>query len=382
MEARHTMRGKGWSRGFTLVELLVVISIIIIVTGISVPLMNKYFENQRLPRAARVLATHVRNAQITAMNYLMEVQIEIAPGTENRVRVWGYSAQVKDPSTWDAGPTMMISESRRLSKRGGVVRLLPLNPYSYQPENSQDYKVLAGWEFAELKYVSYTMQACYRRVYDLDTTDEWREWEVTPQLNNLMYVHTNNARSTGVGISRPVGVQVLLSSSSLPAGTRVDTVNYVTYYDANRDGMPDGNPLALRIDSSGGVNNYNEPLVVPTTGDAVGLNILYKDAAKRIPNKISGSLWFSKEGTLRRELSLHYYAENPLNMGSVYFATTGRGNDSPSIYGFVVCDKASSMKKMMVEVTGMGQVRRPYGVFPPSGKKWGENFDPTTETGS
>ena len=51
------------------------------------------------------------------------------------------------------------------------------------------------------------------------------------------------------------------------------------------------------------------------------------------------------------------------------------------IYGFVVYDKGSPLKRMMVEVTGIGQVRQPYGVFEPNAKTWGINFNPSTETG-
>jgi len=374
-------RRKSRSGGFTLIELIVVVGIIIVVTGISIPLINKFFENRRMPRAAKILATHVKNAHITAVNYMMETQIEIAPNTENKLRIWGFSAQVANPSTWDSGGKVMVTEARRLSKRGGEIRFIPLNRYSLQPQNSYGYKNLSGWEFCELHYKNYAMQACYKVADGADLSEEWREWEVTPEIMNLTYSHSQNGRGGSIGGSRPVGMQVLLSTAFLPSGTGIDPVNYVSYYDANKDGMPDGNPLGLRWNPNSGENNHIVPLVVPAFGDTVVMDHIFRNQEKRIPQKVSGSLSFSRSGTLKRSLSLNYLAADPLNMGNKYF-TSGTTIDAARVYGFVVYDKSSPLRRMMVEVTGIGQVRRPYGIFTPNEEAWGTNFDPATETGS
>ena len=365
-------------------ELLVVISIIIVTTGISVPLMTSFLENRRVPRAAKILATQVRHAQISALNFQMDTQIELGPNVPDRIRIWGYSAQVKNPQTWDGGDRVMISEARRLSREGGQIRFLPLNKYSHQPQNSKGFKTLSGreWEFCELKYTDYAMQACYQIADTTDTADDWREWEVTPELRELIYAHTGTARSSTIGQKESVGVQVLLSTAFLPEGTGIDPVNYVSYYDANRDGMPDGNPLALRWDTSRlTTNNHNFPLIINTYNNAPPRGMLYKDTGKRIPAMISGSLMFSREGTLNRTYSLRYYASDPLGGGGAFFRGI-RTPGSSAVYGFVVWDRGFPKKKMMVEVSGMGQCRRPYGVFTDGGEVWGSNFNPCSERGS
>ncbi|MFC1582604.1 Tfp pilus assembly protein FimT/FimU [Planctomycetota bacterium] len=371
---------------FTLVELMVVISIIVLVTGLTVPLMTQFFDKQKLPRAAKVLSSYIRNAQVSSVNYLMETQIEIIPGTDDQVRTWGYSARCKYPTSnvrvdmdWDrpADGYTLITEARRLSKAGGTVRFLPLNPYSYEPQNIQEYKNPSSnaWEFSELRYSHYSLEN-YER--------SGGQWEITPGLQGLKFnTGTDRAGTHKIALETAVGIQVLLGSAKhMPKGVGIDPVNYVTYVDNNGDGMPDGNPLGLAYDKDSALDNKNKGLFIGLLGSAIPANDIWQDYGTRKPKKISGSLMFTTEGTLKRNFSLCYYSKNPVNLAApAYFKGAPGFITEAMMYGFCIFDKSAPQKRMFIEVTGVGQVRKAFAVYPPQDKKWGENFDYTSPTG-
>lgn len=55
-------------RGFTIVELLVVIGIIIFITALSIPAFNSFFRNQGIAKAARMVQTAVMQSRTTAVS--------------------------------------------------------------------------------------------------------------------------------------------------------------------------------------------------------------------------------------------------------------------------------------------------------------------------
>jgi prepilin-type N-terminal cleavage/methylation domain-containing protein len=372
-------------KGFTLVELMMVISIIVLVSGMTIPLLAQFMDAQKLPRAAKIVATAIRNAQIVSLNYMMETQLEVKPGTDDKLRVWGYSGQCKYPTdasafgnNWDGTNYLLVSEAKRIKTSGGTIRLLPLNQFSLEPQNSETYNALSAvapatkWEFSELRYTHYTLKDSY----NTNSTG----YEQVPAFEGLKHIHSGSARGTTIGLDRPVGIQVQMSGQELPTGIGIDTVNYVVYYDDNGDGMPDGNPLALYIDKAD-ADNHNMPMPL-AQGNSMPNTTLYDDFAKRKPAKISGSVYFTREGTLRESLSLCYYSASPINIsGGDYFESGTNEPMTAMIYGFIVYDRSDTEKRMCVQVSGMGQVRAPFGVHPPAGKKWGEGFNNQSATG-
>ncbi len=384
---------------FTLVELMVVITIIILVTGMTVPMMMSFFEKEKLPRAAKILATQMRSAQIISMNYNTKTFFELVPGTDNTLRTWSFAGLCTwpdrdDGDDWDKGTYIMITEARRVPRSGGTIRPVPINRYSREPVNcegsmtmSMDLNIPPGlssshWEYGELSYQFFGI-VDYRNAPGGNPW--WGMYRGVKSAGAFQEIKFSNGvlRAAGhqVKVYSPYEVQVLQGGEKfLPKGVGIDPVNYVSYRDTDGDGMADGNPLAMtRLKTAVG-NNTVEPIYIPIKGGVALDGDLYKDASKFIPKLISATVAFSKEGTLRKNLSLHYYSQNPVASGE-YFTTTV-GNIENVHYGFIVYDKANpTASRMMVEVTGAGQIRVPYGVYPAKKKKWGENFDVKTQYG-
>jgi prepilin-type N-terminal cleavage/methylation domain len=66
--------------GFTLLELVVVVSIILIVGGLSIPNLTRTIDTYRLKGAAQSLATAYQNARIRATQKDTSYQVLISPG--------------------------------------------------------------------------------------------------------------------------------------------------------------------------------------------------------------------------------------------------------------------------------------------------------------
>ncbi|MFH1707761.1 MAG: type II secretion system protein [Planctomycetota bacterium] len=371
------------TQGFTLVELMVVIGIIVLISGMSVPLMTSFFDNQKLPRAAKLVGAYIRNAQVSAVNYMMMTQIEVVPGTTNALRLWGLTGISKRPTapsldqSWDRVDAgyVLVAEAKRLPKEGGRIRFLPMNRYSYKPQNAESFGELSinAWEFAEYQYTHYELKEFERGVGSK---------EITPGIMNLSFEGAPRALSDCVTIDTPMGIQIALGTQrDMPQGVAFDTVNYVSYMDGNGDGMPDGNPLGTYYYPAAATNNKVIPLVLAAKGLSIPNTRLYKDAATRRPNPISASLCFGKEGTLMDNFSLKYYAQNPVGLGGSYFSATAGVMLEPVIAGFVIFDVADASRHMVIEVTGVGAVRQAYGAFAPVGTIWGGNFNNQSLTG-
>jgi hypothetical protein len=123
---------------------------------------------------------------------------------------------------------------------------------------------------------------------------------------------------------------------------------------------------------------------VATQGGAIQDDVLFNDAAKQEPQFISGSLMFTKEGTLKPSFSLCYFSDDPTSISEPpkYFSSGTANPIEAMIYGFVIYDKSSPNKRMMVEVTGVGQVRPTYAVHKAqTATRWGDNFNNQSPTG-
>ena len=116
------MRGRDRSGGFSLVELLVVMAIVAILMGISIPILQMFSQNE-MDRGARALYTMVRSARVYASTY--------------NVRTAVVYRLDSDP----AGKPVM--DSLRLNGPNASVRVLRAATVLYQlPSNMGSYKGL------------------------------------------------------------------------------------------------------------------------------------------------------------------------------------------------------------------------------------------------
>jgi len=71
--------GSASEAGFTLAETLIVVTIILIVGGLSIPSLNRVIDNSRLKGAAQTLAATYQNARIRATQDNNSYQVLISP---------------------------------------------------------------------------------------------------------------------------------------------------------------------------------------------------------------------------------------------------------------------------------------------------------------
>jgi len=69
------------SKGFTLVEVIIVVVIIGIMAAISIPSISRWLPNYRLKRAARDVYSSMQKARMLAVKLNRETAIEFDPGT-------------------------------------------------------------------------------------------------------------------------------------------------------------------------------------------------------------------------------------------------------------------------------------------------------------
>jgi len=79
-----------YSKGFTLLELLISISIIGIIAGGIIPSFSGYIKNQNLQQAQEMLKSELRTVQNKALTGALSDN-QIPPGSGNYVQYWGVS---------------------------------------------------------------------------------------------------------------------------------------------------------------------------------------------------------------------------------------------------------------------------------------------------
>ena len=74
--------------GVTLIELLIVISLIIVITGAVVPSFNAYIDNQNVKQAQQTVIDDLRTVQNKALNGEF-AQTELGAANDEKVKYWG-----------------------------------------------------------------------------------------------------------------------------------------------------------------------------------------------------------------------------------------------------------------------------------------------------
>jgi type IV fimbrial biogenesis protein FimT len=90
------MRQTG-QKGFSLVEVLIVIGILVILAGIAIPQMRGIIENYRLNGAARLVWSDMQNAKMTAVRENRSIRVVFtnpAPGVTDRFTSYDFKRVV------------------------------------------------------------------------------------------------------------------------------------------------------------------------------------------------------------------------------------------------------------------------------------------------
>ena len=97
-------------KAFTLIELMIVVTIITIVSGASIPAFSKYIRNQNLKQAREQLKSDFRNIQNKALTgALSDQQIGSPP---QKMEFWGISFTANSPNyTFFISPTDVNCEN-------------------------------------------------------------------------------------------------------------------------------------------------------------------------------------------------------------------------------------------------------------------------------
>jgi general secretion pathway protein H len=115
---RKSRRGP-FDKGFTLIEVIVVIAIIGILAGISTPAFMEIAQNARYREASRNLTSALREARSLAVNTNRQHRVEI--DSENRqVRLLG--ADMALVRQWEVAPTVSLDP--------------PLTSFTFNPNGS------------------------------------------------------------------------------------------------------------------------------------------------------------------------------------------------------------------------------------------------------
>lgn len=82
--SRKTMRGKGSPKGFSLLELVVVLAIALVIAGITVPAMVQAWYGLQLRASAGEVADLMQRARMQAArdNYIVAVRYQVTNGTQ------------------------------------------------------------------------------------------------------------------------------------------------------------------------------------------------------------------------------------------------------------------------------------------------------------
>lgn len=114
----RTQRGGGHSRaaGFTLLEIIVAMSLTVLIIGIAIPNVSGVIAEDKLRRAAAVIETTARQNMLQALNSQQTVRMELAAGAFGTsdefagmlwVRRFGESAfrKAKRGEVWEFSPS-------------------------------------------------------------------------------------------------------------------------------------------------------------------------------------------------------------------------------------------------------------------------------------
>ena len=111
------------TRGFTLVELMVILAIAGVLATLAAPTLSSYARAAALQAAARQLATSINLGRQIAISRNTTVCVEVASATNIRLRIGGCSGAVWTGPGTDGAGAIRISDSSalRISTTANVV---------------------------------------------------------------------------------------------------------------------------------------------------------------------------------------------------------------------------------------------------------------------
>jgi general secretion pathway protein H len=134
------------ARGFTLVELLVVLALIALVIAVASPVVSNAFPGAETKAAARELATGFRFARSEAITGNREVGMVL--DLENRRYGVGGEDDIHELPE-EAEITLVTARSERIDERTGVIRFFPDGSSTgggvSLAHGNKEYRVMVDW---------------------------------------------------------------------------------------------------------------------------------------------------------------------------------------------------------------------------------------------
>jgi type IV fimbrial biogenesis protein FimT len=110
-------------KGFSLIEVLISLGILVILAAIAIPQMRGIIENYRLNGAARVVWSDMQNAKMTAIRENERIRVDFYPTSYNFVRIGTINEVIFTRNLANDYPGVTINSSREnitFNSRGTV----------------------------------------------------------------------------------------------------------------------------------------------------------------------------------------------------------------------------------------------------------------------
>lgn len=101
-------------KGFSLIEVLIALGILIIVAAIAIPSMGRMLESYRLNGAARLVWSDMQNAKMTAIRENRSITVNFTPTSYNFVRA-GETIPIFTRNLANDYPNVIVSSTNNVS---------------------------------------------------------------------------------------------------------------------------------------------------------------------------------------------------------------------------------------------------------------------------